>query len=69
MRILTLISILFPIAAGAGLLAVRPENRTLRCRYALLMVCLTSVMLLATVALSAAAALLFPKEPEEGSGA
>ena len=52
MRILTLISILFPIAAGAGLLAVRPENRTLRCRYALLMVCLTSVMVLATVALS-----------------
>ena len=49
MRTLTLISILFPIIAGAALLIRRPADRGARNRYALACVCLTSALVLGTV--------------------
>ena len=48
----TLFSLLFPILGGTALLIVRPQDRTRRNRYVLLIVCLGSVFVLGTALLS-----------------
>ncbi len=53
MRILTLLSVLFPILAGTALLIRRPESRSGRNRYSITVVCLTAAFVLATALCSA----------------
>ena len=48
MRSLTLLSVLFPILAGGGLLVLRPKSRAACDRYALLSVCVGAALVLST---------------------
>ena len=48
MNILTLLSVLFPILAGTALFIWRPQDRAVRNRYSITVVCLTSVLVLGT---------------------
>ena len=48
MKILTLLSVLFPILAGTALFIWRPQDRAVRNRYSITVVCLTSVLVLGT---------------------
>ncbi len=52
MRILTILCVLFPLAAGAALLVWRPRERKLRNRCALAAVCLNSVFVLGSALLA-----------------
>ena len=53
MKILTLFALLFPILSGVALLIMRPQDRTKRNRYVMLMVCLSAVFVLGTALMSA----------------
>ena len=53
MRSLTLLSVLFPILAGGGLLIRRPEDRETRHRWALVSVFVGAALVLATALCSA----------------
>ena len=53
MRILTILSVLFPVLAGTALLIWRPQDRNIRNRYSIAVVCLNSVFVLGTALCSA----------------
>jgi multicomponent Na+:H+ antiporter subunit D len=53
MRILTILSVLFPVLTGAVLFVWRPQDRNIRNRYSIAVVCLNSVFVLGTALCSA----------------